>query len=299
MVLHKGLKNDNVRILQEFVGCEPDGIFGPITEQHVKNFQESHGLWPDGVVGPKTWALLKIATTDQSETNVANDYVDGSWKNLKIEKHMLPKGEYISTPTKKEWVFLHHTAGWNNPFRTIDNWAGDSRGRIATEYVIGGQSIDGDDNNHDGVVVQCIPGNGYAWHLGKNGSHEMHIGSVGIEICSFGYLKDGKTYTGRKAHESQIVTLEKPFHNRTQWHRYSDAQIKSTRDLLYHIANEHDIDIREGLPALIKQKGAAAFDWNESAYYGRIKGVLSHSMTNKGKSDIAPQPEMMQMLVEL
>ena len=32
-----------------------DGVFGPQTEQVVKDFQQSNGLVVDGVVGPITW----------------------------------------------------------------------------------------------------------------------------------------------------------------------------------------------------------------------------------------------------
>jgi peptidoglycan hydrolase-like protein with peptidoglycan-binding domain len=35
-----------------------DGIFGPQTEQAVKDFQQSNGLVDDGVVGPLTWSKL-------------------------------------------------------------------------------------------------------------------------------------------------------------------------------------------------------------------------------------------------
>lgn len=35
-----------------------DGIFGPLTEEAVKEFQERAGLAADGVVGAKTWAAL-------------------------------------------------------------------------------------------------------------------------------------------------------------------------------------------------------------------------------------------------
>ena len=35
-----------------------DGIFGPLTENAVKDFQESYSLVPDGIVGPLTWGAL-------------------------------------------------------------------------------------------------------------------------------------------------------------------------------------------------------------------------------------------------
>ena len=35
-----------------------NGIFGPATEQAVKDFQQSNGLVIDGVVGPITWSHI-------------------------------------------------------------------------------------------------------------------------------------------------------------------------------------------------------------------------------------------------
>jgi len=35
--------------------------------------------------------------------------------------------EYIHEPTDKEYLFLHHSAGWNNSYKTVDGWAKDDR----------------------------------------------------------------------------------------------------------------------------------------------------------------------------
>jgi hypothetical protein len=218
-------------------------------------------------------------------------------KNLIINRYMLPKDEYM-TGSKPEYVFLHHTAGWNNPFKTIDHWAGDTRGRIATEFVLGGQSIKGNDNKYDGVLVQCTPQGGWGWHLGT-GNNYMHKNSVGIEVNSFGYIKNGLTYAGTQADSSQVVTLSKPFRGYTQWHRYSDKQIEVLKQWILWIAERDNIDVRAGLPALIKQKGVEAFNYNEEVVKGKYKGLWTHTNVRKDKSDMFPQPELMDMLVSL
>lgn len=48
-------RNEYVRLLQQEIGVEADGIFGPKTEAAVRTIQKEHGLKVDGVVGPKTW----------------------------------------------------------------------------------------------------------------------------------------------------------------------------------------------------------------------------------------------------
>jgi hypothetical protein len=236
---------------------------------------------------------MGLATTDSSEQIYTTE------NGLVIEKYFLPKGEYKNGPTNKEYVFLHHTAGWHNPFRTIDHWGRDSRGAVATEFVLGGQSVKGNDFKYDGKMVQAFPEGAYGWHLGKNGSQHMHTHSVGIEVNNFGYIVNGKTYAGTRVEESQIVTLKESFRGHKTWHKYSDKQIEAIRLWLLWIAERDNIDVREGLPSLIKEKGAKAFDFNPDAYYGKVKGTWTHTNTRKDKFDMFPQEELLEMLITL
>jgi hypothetical protein len=296
MLLKVGSKGLEVKLLQEFLNIGNDGIFGKGTEKSVKVWQKSNGLLNDGVVGSTTWSAMgldKLATTDKSEATYITE------NGLVINRHYLPKDEYKQGPIKAEWLFLHHTAGWNNPYKDIDSWGRDSRGAIATEFVIGGPKINGDNIDYDGVVVQSFPEGNWGYHLGDNGSPTMHKNSVGVEVCNFGYLVNGKAYQGTTAEKSQIVTLDKPFRGYKDWHRYSDTQIESLRKLILHIADRDNIDVRAGLPSLIKEKGADAFEWNEDAYYGRVKGLWGHTNVRKDKTDMFPQTELLDMLLSL
>jgi len=293
MLLKLGSRGREVKELQEFLDLQTDGIFGKGTEAAVTQWQSSNGLVADGIVGPATWDAMGIATTDSSEKTYKTE------NGLIINKHFLPVGEYKSGPTNKEYLFLHHTAGWHNPYKTIDHWARDSRGAVATEFVLGGPSVKGDDDSYDGTLLQAFPEGGYGWHLGKNGSQHMHTHSVGIEVNNFGYVVGGKTYAGTRVHESQIVTLPEAFRGHKTWHRYSDTQIEVLRKWMLWIAERDSIDIREGLPKWVKERGAKAFEFNEDAYYGKVKGTLTHTNTRKDKVDMFPQPELLDMLVSL
>lgn len=293
MILKNGSKGKEVKELQEFLGIHMDGVFGPGTERHVKKWQADNNLSVDGIVGPATWDAMGLASTDDSEKVYTTE------NGLVINRYFLPIGEYKTGPTKKEYVFLHHTAGWNNPYRTINHWGRDSRGAVATEFVLGGPSIKGNDDTHDGVMVQAFPEGGYGWHLGKNGSQYMHTHSVGIEVNNFGYIKNGKTYAGTKADPGQLVKLDKPFRGFDTWHAYSEDQIEALRKWILWIGERDSIDIRKGLPELVKQKGADAFEWNEDAYYGKVKGLWTHTNTRKDKFDMFPQQELLDMLVSL
>jgi peptidoglycan hydrolase-like protein with peptidoglycan-binding domain len=52
------MNGDDVTVVQKKTGAAPDGVFGPITQQHVISFQSHHGLETDGIVGPLTARAL-------------------------------------------------------------------------------------------------------------------------------------------------------------------------------------------------------------------------------------------------
>lgn len=293
MILKLGSKGIDVKNLQEFLKIKADGIFGKDTESSVKIFQSENNLIVDGIVGPATIEFMGMISTDNSELIYTTE------DNLNINKYYLPKGEYKEGNIKPEYLFLHHTAGWNNPYKTIDSWGRDNRGQIATEFVVGGQSVKGNDNSYDGEVVQAFPEGNYGWHLGKNGNQTMHVNSVGIEVNNFGYIVNGKTYAGQTVDENQIVELDQSFRGYKTWHKYSSEQIESLRKLIIYIANRDNIDVRAGLPLLVKQYGAKAFEFNPDAYYGKVKGLWTHTNTRKDKFDMSPQPELLEMLINL
>jgi hypothetical protein len=296
MLIREGSKETAlVKEIQEVVGAKPiDGIFGKGTTAKVMQWQREHHLVVDGIVGPKTLELMEIIDTDLDQ-----QFYDTE-EGLRIHRHFLPQGEYIVGPIKNDYVFIHHTSGWHNPFKVIDSWGRDSRGRIATEFVVGGQKITDGNSDYDGQVVQAFPEGGQGWHLGKTGSSHMNRHSVGIEMCAFGYLKHGKTYTGTTAKEDQISTLDFEFRGYSQWHKYSDAQIEATGKLLEFIADRDQIDIREGLVEWIRKFGPEkAFGFQQDAYEGNVKGLLTHTNVRKDKTDDFPQPELIDMLLSL
>ncbi len=295
MLLKEGSRGQEVAELQQALGIDADGVFGAGTRAAVEAYQKENGLVVDGIVGRQTLAAIREAnaTTDKSE-KVYTPYED-----LVVNKYFLPKGQYKEGPTQKEYLFLHHTAGWHNPYKTVDDWATDDRGTIATEFVLGGLSVRGNDDRYDGELVQCLPEGGYGWHLGKNGSQHMHTHSVAIEVCNFSYAVDGKTYVNTPIAEEQLVTLPEPFRGHRQWHAYSDKQIETLKLFILWIAERDSINVHDGLVAEIKQKGAKAFEFNEDAYNGKIKGMWTHTNTRKDKFDLFPQTNLIDMLLSL
>lgn len=57
--IKKGDRGDDVKALQQALHLYPDGIFGKLTDEAVKELQHKYGLTADGVVGPNTWAVIQ------------------------------------------------------------------------------------------------------------------------------------------------------------------------------------------------------------------------------------------------
>jgi len=290
-VLKKGSKGPAVVTLQEFLKITADGDFGPKTESAVKSYQKKNGLVADGIVGPKTWAHMGILNTDNAE----NLEVE---KALEIKKHYMPVGTYFPGPVKKQWIFLHHTAGWENPYQVADMWARDNRGNVATEFILGGQSVKDGNTKYDGELIQCFPEGGYGWHTGT-GNSVMHRNSVAIEVCNMGQIVNGKTYVNTPANPAQIVKLAKPFRGFQFWHKYSDAQIETLKQWILFVAEKYDIDPRVGLVEYVRAKGADGFDVLDLDRANKTPGMYSHTNVLRGKVDMFPQQELIDMLLSL
>jgi len=81
MLLKVGSKGDDVKKLQEKLGVEAIGTFGPKTEAAVKEWQKANGLKDDGIVGDATWSKM-FGTTQMVKEDVVIQKIEG----LNIEK---------------------------------------------------------------------------------------------------------------------------------------------------------------------------------------------------------------------
>ena len=305
MLLKKGSKGKEVKELQEALEIGADGIFGPGTELSVKKFQKENGLTADGIVGPATWEAIGIDTNSDS---AAEETEYTTKDGLIIERQYLDKNEYVRDYGKIEPLgfFLHHTAGWDNPFACVNSWNKDKRGRVATQYVIGGTNVKGNGSKYDGVVVECFPNNYLGWHLGKVGNFKISKLSGGVELNNFGYLtKKGDkyyTYVNTEVKPEFVCDLGYKFRGHQYWHAYSDKQIESLRLLILHLKDIYPkMDLENGLPKLLKDgmHPKDAFEFNSDAYYAKQFGLWTHTNVRKDKFDCFPQPELVEMLKNL
>lgn len=225
-------------------------------------------------------------------------------EQIKIEELLLTPDQRFTTQKKPVAICLHHTAGWDDPINTVKCWQNDKIGRIGTHYVLGGQNVKGTNVKHDGRIVRCIPDFGWnAWHIGGGPSGQNEV-TIGIEICSAGILKGTgtaakKTWFGVEAQSDQVEKLSKPFRGSSFYHKYSDSQIESLKKLLIHLANMHNIDIREGLQSYLKTKNPNQSLETMHEKGSVVRGLYSHTNFRRDKSDIFPQTSIIDMINSL
>lgn len=209
---------------------------------------------------------------------------------MDIIKYELSKNQYIQEKHEKKQIYLHHTAGNGSAKNTID-WWNSNVDRIATAYVI----------DADGTILQAFDDKYWAYHLGlKPEVFKMFDApfywldkiSIGIEVCNWGYLtkkKDGfYNYVGKRINDNEVTELDKPFKGFKYWHSYTDAQLKSIRQLLTFLCDKYGID----------EKFTNSFDIDASAVFG-CPGIYTHNSVRKDKSDVYPHPKLVDILNNL
>lgn len=184
---------------------------------------------------------------------------------MEIKDIFLGVDEYIPVDFKKTTIYLHHTCGSHRPDWVIQGWDKDhnsdgAASKISTSFVIGGKSTRDGDSSWDGTIVRCFPETQWAWHLGAKGTNGMFDKiSIGIEICNYGYLNRSKTgqfmtYVNTPVPEDQVVELSKPFRGYKYYHKYTDNQLFSLRELLIYLGNKFSINLKMGLQEWINKE---------------------------------------------
>jgi N-acetyl-anhydromuramyl-L-alanine amidase AmpD len=209
----------------------------------------------------------------------------------KIVQSRLKSTQYFQEETPKNQIYLHHTAGNGNAVGVAKYWDS-TKDRIATAFIIGNQ----------GTIVQCFSSREWAYHLGLKNAPFSNMGvpykaldknSVGIEVCNWGMLKEknGKfyNYVGGLVDDSEVTELDKPFKGYTYWHKYTDKQIESLRQLVVYLCETYGIS---------KEYNDDIWDLSRRAMKGE-DGIFTHNSVRRDKSDMYPCPRVIEMLKNL
>jgi len=209
----------------------------------------------------------------------------------KIVQSRLKSTQYFQEETPKNQIYLHHTAGNGNAVGVAKYWDS-TKDRIATAFIIGNQ----------GTIVQCFSSREWAYHLGLKNAPFSNMGvpykaldknSVGVEVCNWGMLKEknGKfyNYVGGLVDDSEVTELDKPFKGYTYWHKYTDKQIESLRQLVVYLCETYGIS---------KEYNDDIWDLSRRAMKGE-DGIFTHNSVRRDKSDMYPCPRVIEMLKNL
>lgn len=168
--LKRGSRGQEVEQLQRKLNLVVDGIFGPVTEETVKDFQKSKGLLPDGIVGTITWAALGVSLI-QSKRRISD---------IIIHCAATPEGRDVKTATIREW----HVSG--------NKWKD-----IGYHYVV---ELDGSvRKGRDEAVIGA--------HTSGYNSHSIGICYVGGCAIDGKTPKDTRTPAQRSAMEKLVREL--------------------------------------------------------------------------------------------
>lgn len=135
----RGSKGNVVKQIQIALHLYPDGIFGILTEEAVKEFQALHSLTPDGIVGPATLAKLIPFRLKKSKRYITE---------LIIHCSATPEGKDYTVSDIRKW---HKSQGWSD---------------IGYHYVI----------YRDGTIVNGRDVDLVGAHCNKGGHNQHSIG---------------------------------------------------------------------------------------------------------------------------
>ena len=116
VLLRVGSRGNLVKKLQEALGIDADGRFGPGTKKAVMEYQEAHGLAADGMAGPKTLASIDAFKSSFNEETIQNSELRSDEESFEAEPMPEIKGtEYVkgataeAAPEKSLWS---RVKGW-------------------------------------------------------------------------------------------------------------------------------------------------------------------------------------------
>ena len=182
----------HVQGLQHLLHIYPDGKFGPLTEEAVKEFQTAHGLVADGIVGAKTWAALKSAEDGvfKKSTRVINEII--------VHCSATPEGKDYTLDTIRQW---HRQRGFSD---------------IGYHYVI----------HPDGTVEEGRDVNIAGAHCSGHNSKSIGICYIGGMTADNKKAKDTRTEEQRKSLKALLMAMRKLYPN-AKIHGHRDFAAKA------------------------------------------------------------------------
>lgn len=224
----------------------------------------------------------------------------------RIKLSLMRPTDYFKEETPKKQIYLHHTVSHPSPTGDIRHWKSLSY-RIGTCILVAGKPYDNDKGYVDGDIYQVFSSRYWAYHLASHFSGNqipakyktrtntrfLEKMAIGIEICNAGWLnwENGKFYSTFRTvvPEEEVIEYVDKYRHKRFYHKYTDAQIETVRQLLDYFCDKYDIP---------REYDAGMWDISENALSGK-PGIYTHTSVRSDKTDCHPQPELVRMLMEL
>ena len=206
-----------------------------------------------------------------------------------------PDAQYMRKQTAKKQIVLHHTVSGQGVNGDISWWR-QTKERIGTAIIV----------SWDGKIYQCFSSKYWAHHLGihANNNTALNKASIGIEIDAWGGLvKHNKLWYPAKwdkklkknianitvAPIKNVQQYKKGYRGFYGYEKYTTEQIEAVRKLLVFFGEKYEIPL---------DYNPTMFNVSEKALSGE-PGIWSHTSFRSDKSDVHPQPELIEMLKSL
>lgn len=230
-----------------------------------------------------------MKTTSQRLKNL----LKGPQLNLsEIKQLVYPQHKYFRTAHKKTQIVLHHTVSGKGVGGDIAHWL-KAKFNMGTCVII----------SRDGLINQVFSSKWWAYHLGVKESTYRRVGvpykrrdqtSIGVELDSYGGLKKDssglwRTVYGSLIDQNNVIEYPNGYRGFYAFERYTPEQIEATRQLIVFWSKKYGIPL-DYQPDM--------WETNANALSGKA-GVWSHTSFRFDKSDVHPQPELIEMLKNL
>jgi len=222
----------------------------------------------------------------------------------KIEVIGIIPNQYKREYTDKNQVVLHHTVSGRGVKGDVHWWLSDNK-RIATSLII----------HHDGTPFQLFSTNYWAYHLGikskslqvrgftdyRGRGRFLEAHSIGIELDSWGPLveHEGRYYPASKPGVPRLNCRPVPctrvqhypdgFRGYHAYEKYTKEQIQTLKELLEYF------NVKWNIPLTYNEDM-----WDVSNRALNCEpGIWAHVSYRSNKSDIHPDPQLIEMIKSL
>lgn len=248
-------------------------------------------------------SLSPVPMVSPTPTNI----ITNMWTDLKpidltkIKLYPFPENKYFHDEYEKTQIVLHHTVSGDGVDGDISTWV-NGKYNVGVAIVI----------DRLGVPWQLFGSKCWAYHLGT-GDHSLDKHSIAIEIDNWGglilgdgtskqfgknedgtprmiYTVPGKYYAyyGNAVNvpTSKIQEYSEGYRGYNYFEKYTLEQIRTVGELILLWTSKYSIP---------RYYNSTMFNFTQEAVNGK-PGVWTHTSYRKDKSDMHPQPEMIEML---